>query len=221
MSSLPTQALLQSPWELASPALIALQFPAMDQSCGQIIAPREVTIYTDGAASPNPGRGGYGVVIIHNGTRQELSGGFRATTNNRMELMGAIAGLRALPSLQLQDGQKMKVTLYSDAKYVVDMFNGGHAVKWRQNGWMRNKGKDKACNSDQWDELLSLAEQHDVSMVWVKGHSSNLENAHCDELAVAARQADDLPPDEGYETPAVPTPAQSPHHQQALFDWLA
>jgi len=190
----------------------------MSETVQQTTAAAEVILYADGAASPNPGRGGYGVVIIHKGCRQELSCGFRSTTNNRMELMGAIVGLRSLQALPLQDGGKAKVILYSDAKYLVDMFNGGHAEKWRQNGWMRNKGRDKACNADQWDEILTLAERYDVRMVWVKGHASNIENAHCDELAVAARQQDNLQVDAGYECPA--TPVQSEPKQTTLFDWL-
>ncbi len=88
-----------------------------------------VTIYADGAASPNPGPGGYGVLVIRSGRRQELSGGFRRTTNNRMELTGAIVGLRSL------DGEKSAVTIYSDSRYVADMFNGGYAAAWRQRGW--------------------------------------------------------------------------------------
>jgi ribonuclease HI len=171
----------------------------------------EIVIYADGAASPNPGKGGYGVVIIQNGCRQEFSGGFRVTTNNRMELMGAIVGLKAVPP---RHGNKAKVVLYSDAKYVVDMFNGGYALKWRKNGWTRSNGREKARNPDQWNELLTLAERHDVRMVWVKGHADNQENAHCDELAVAARQKDDLPADEGFVNP---TPPITP--QQTLFDW--
>ncbi len=184
----------------------------------QPIASDEIVIYADGAASPNPGKGGYGVVIIHNGLRQELSGGFRATTNNRMELMGAIVGLRAVQLIPARGDNKAKVVLYSDAKYVVDMFNGGHALKWRNNGWTRSNGREKARNPDQWNELLALAEQHDVRMVWVKGHADNLENACCDELAVAARQKENLPADEGFENPIPPA-----HHiipQQTLFNWL-
>jgi ribonuclease HI len=186
----------------------------MNHSTEHPIASDEVVIYTDGAASPNPGKGGYGVVIIQNGCRHELSGGFRATTNNRMELMGAIVGLRAISSCE---GNKEKVVLYSDAKYVVDMFNEGHALKWRKNGWTRSNGREKARNPDQWNELLTLAERHDVRMVWVKGHANNQENAHCDELAVAARQADDLPADEGFENSTTPT--QHIASQQTLFDW--
>jgi len=177
-----------------------------------------VSVYTDGAASPNPGRGGYGVVIIHEGRRWEYSGGFRATTNNRMELMGTIVGLRTCLSMSWPDGGKPCVVLYSDAKYVVDMFNGGYAAQWRQNGWTRNKGRDKACNSDLWAELLILAEQHDLRMEWVKGHASNVENARCDELAVTARQAENLPPDPGYETTLSPEPPTL--HQVTFLDFL-
>ena len=142
---------------------------------------RAVTIYADGAASPNPGRGGYGVIIIHNGQRRELSGGFGKTTNNRMEIMGAIIGLRSL------NGQKSKVTIYSDSKYVVEMFNGGYAEKWRSHNWTRNNGKAAALNPDLWNELLNLAAHHEVKFMWVRGHGSNQDNALCDALAVAAR----------------------------------
>ena len=170
----------------------------------------EVTIYADGAASPNPGAGGYGVVLLRNGLRQELSGGVRRTTNNRMEILGTIVGLRAL------NGEKCKVTIYSDSKYVVDMFEGGYAEQWRKNGWTRNKGKDPALNPDLWGELLDLSARHDVRLVWVRGHAFNKENTRCDELAVAARQGMDLPPDPGYENPARLSPPEL--HQADLFD---
>jgi ribonuclease HI len=160
-------------------------------------APNEVTIYTDGAASPNPGQGGYGVILIGGGKRLELSGGFRKTTNNRMELFAVIRGLRALKKAA------KKVTIYSDSTYVVDMLNGGHVEKWRQNGWRRSKGKRAVINPDLWDIILNLAAQYDVKFVWVRGHGSNPENTRCDELAVAARQKKDLPVDEGYENPVI------------------
>jgi ribonuclease HI len=160
--------------------------------------PANVTIYADGAASPNPGAGGYGLVILRNQCRQEASGSFRLTTNNRMELLGAIVGLRSL------NGDRCTVTLYSDSKYLVDNFSRGHARKWRQAGWTRNKGKERALNPDLWNELLELCSRHDVKMVWVRGHTDNKENARCDELAVAARLGKDLPADEGYEHPVVP-----------------
>ncbi len=167
-----------------------------------------VTIYADGAASPNPGPGGYGVLLIRNGRRQELSGGFRRTTNNRMELTGAIVGLRSL------DGQKSAVTIYSDSRYVADMFNGGYAEGWRRQGWRKGKGKYPALNPDLWDELPKLALIHEVKFVWVRGHAEHPENTRCDELAVAARQGMDLPADEGYEHPVVPPSPEGP----SLFD---
>jgi ribonuclease HI len=163
---------------------------------------QEVTIHADGAASPNPGSGGYGVVVIRGGVREEISGGFRRTTNNRMEILGAIVGLRSL------GGKNSSVTIYTDSRYVADMFNGGHAQGWRQNGWRRNKGKNPALNPDLWSELLGLAARHEVRFAWVKGHADNKENARCDELAVAARQVKDLPADEGYENPTVPRSPQ-------------
>jgi ribonuclease HI len=168
----------------------------------------DIHIYADGAASPNPGAGGYGVVVIRSGERREFSGGFRRTTNNRMELLGAIIGLRAAGPTPC------KVTLYSDSKYLVDMINGGYASKWRQQGWTRNKGKDPAVNPDLWDELLNLAARHEVTFEWVKGHQDNLENARCDELAVLARQAKDLPADAGYENPGA---SPSGEKQLSLF----
>ncbi len=160
----------------------------------------EVTIYADGAASPNPGPGGYGVVVIRNGHRLELSGGFRKTTNNRMEIIGAVVGLKAL------GGETAAVTIYSDSRYVADMFNGGYAEDWRRNGWKRNKGKDPALNPDLWGELLDLSAKHEVRFIWVKGHAGDRENARCDELAVTARQGENLPADEGYEGRPVDVP---------------
>jgi ribonuclease HI len=170
----------------------------------------EIVMFTDGAASPNPGPGGYGVILIHKGQRRELSGGFRRTTNNRMEILAAIIGLR-----QMQ-GTRDRVTIYSDSRYVVDMFNGGHAARWRKDHWTRNKGRDAALNPDLWDELLNLAARREVKFVWVRGHTDNKENACCDELAVKARQAAGLPPDEGYENPTMPGPPR----QLTLFDAL-
>ncbi|NEO55553.1 MAG: ribonuclease HI [Okeania sp. SIO3B5] len=150
----------------------------------------EVTIYTDGACSGNPGPGGYGVVIITDKQRQELSGGYQLTTNNRMELMAAILGLQTLESA-------CDVTLYTDSKYIVDAITKGWAKRWRANGWKRNK-KDKAMNPDLWEKLLDLCNQHQVEFSWVRGHSGNIENERCDRLAVQASQQPNLPPDSGY-----------------------
>lgn len=151
----------------------------------------EVTIYSDGACSGNPGPGGYGAVLQYGNHRKELSGGFRATTNNRMELLGAISGLEALT-------RRCKVTLYTDSKYIVDAVNKGWAERWRENGWRRNK-KERAQNPDLWKWLLALLAKHDVEVRWVRGHSGDVGNERADALAVAARDGDNLAVDEGYE----------------------
>ena len=138
---------------------------------------KKVEIFTDGACSGNPGPGGYGVVLRYGTAEKELSGGARETTNNRMELTAAIVGLEALK-------ERCNVTLYSDSKYLIDAINCGWAEKWRQNGWMRTK-KDKALNPDLWERLLNLLAEHNVELVWVKGHAGHPENERCDRLAVA------------------------------------
>ncbi len=139
-----------------------------------------VTIYTDGACSGNPGPGGYGAILMYGEHKKELSGGDPNTTNNRMELMGVISALKAL-------NRPCQVDLFTDSQYVVNAIEKGWARKWRANGWMRNK-KDKALNPDLWQTLLELLEIHQVSFHWVKGHAENPYNNRCDELAVAESQ---------------------------------
>jgi len=159
---------------------------------------KEVTIYTDGGAAPNPGRGGYGVVLRFGKHAKELSGGYSLTTNNRMELMAVIAGLEALK-------QRCRVKLHSDSKYIVDAITTGSAFKWRDNDWsMKAAGSKKAKNSDLWERLLAAYDQHAVEMVWVKGHAGIDDNERCDQLASDAMQQPDLPPDDGY-APDSPT----------------
>ena len=136
-----------------------------------------VTIYTDGACSGNPGPGGYGAILMYGSHKKELSGGDANTTNNRMELMGVITALEAL-------NRPCQVDLYTDSQYVVNAIEKGWARKWQANGWMRNK-KDKALNPDLWERLLDLLETHQVTFHWVKGHAENPYNNRCDELAVA------------------------------------
>jgi ribonuclease HI len=148
---------------------------------------KEVTIYTDGACSGNPGPGGYGVVLLYQGHRKELSAGFKDTTNNRMEILAAIKGLESLK-------EKCRVTLYTDSQYLVNAIEKNWAQKWRANGWMRNK-KEPALNADLWARLLKLCEFHEIKFVWVKGHAGNPENERCDQLAVAAFKQPGLPPD--------------------------
>jgi ribonuclease HI len=152
---------------------------------------KHVTIYTDGGALGNPGPGGYGVVLKYKGHRRELSGGFRCTTNNRMELLAAIEALRALKT-------RCDVTLHTDSRYLVDGITKGWAKRWRANDWMRNK-KDEALNPDLWGTLLDLCAKHNVKFVWVKGHAGNPENERCDELVKQAATQPNLPPDTIYE----------------------
>ena len=152
----------------------------------------QVTIYTDGAASPNPGPGGYGVVLLFGEHRKELSQGFRLTTNNRMELLAVIAGLEALK-------KPCRVTLFSDSKYVVQAIQKGWAARWQRHGWMRNK-EEKAKNADLWQRYLDVATRHAVSLEWVRGHAGVEENERCDQLAVEAGKAEDLLVDEVFET---------------------
>jgi ribonuclease HI len=152
---------------------------------------KKIVIYTDGACTGNPGKGGYGAVLIYNGHRKEISGGYQLTTNNRMEMMGAIAALKSLK-------EKCAVTLHSDSKYLVDAVNLGWAKKWQANGWKRNQ-KESAKNPDLWQEILDLCQQHQIDFVWVKGHAGIEENERCDRLAVAAIKQRDLLVDLGYQ----------------------
>ena len=152
---------------------------------------RTIVIYTDGACLGNPGPGGYGVVLLSGGKRKELSGGFRLTTNNRMELMAAITGLEALK-------EPSRVRLYSDSRYMVDSYTNGAAKRWQVNGWMREK-KQSAQNVDLWERLLALCARHRVEMEWVEGHSGDKENERCDRLSNQAARHSLLPADEAYE----------------------
>ena len=152
----------------------------------------QVTIHTDGACIGNPGRGGYGAVVQVGRHRRELSGGYRRTTNNRMELMAPIKALQALK-------ESSTVILYSDSRYVVDAVQKGWAERWQANGWMRNK-KERAINPDLWKVLLTLCSQHEVEFRWVRGHAGNPGNERCDQLATQAARQKDLPLDEGYES---------------------
>ncbi len=152
---------------------------------------KQVTMYTDGACSGNPGRGGYGAILVYGTKEKEISEGYRKTTNNRMELLGVIRGLEALK-------EPCKVTLYSDSKYVTDAIKNGWAVSWQKNGWKRKGGK--AQNPDLWQRLLDLMKVHTVECIWVKGHADNEKNNRCDALAVAAAQGENLLVDDVYES---------------------
>ena len=152
---------------------------------------KKVSIYTDGGCLGNPGPGGYGVVLRFGPHEKKLSAGYRLTTNNRMEIMAAIAGLEALKD-------PCEVTLYSDSKYLVDAMTKGWVTRWKANGWKRNK-TDRAVNVDLWKRLLAVCARHDVAFRWVKGHAGHPENEACDALANKAAARKDLPVDEGYE----------------------
>jgi ribonuclease HI len=146
-----------------------------------------ISIYTDGSSRGNPGPGGFGTVIKKENRRKEISGGFRLTTNNRMELLAVITGLEALLKPNLD------VTVYSDSKYVVDAIE----KKWVF-GWVKKNFKDKK-NPDLWKRFLAIYPKHKVKMVWVKGHAGNIENERCDVLATEAADGTNLKLDLGYE----------------------
>ena len=146
----------------------------------------EITIYTDGAVSGNPGRGGYGVVLIYGKHRLEKSGGFKLTTNNRMELMAVIVGLEALKI------PESKVVVYTDSKYVADAVEKGWLFKWESTAFKRKK------NSDLWIRFLNVYRRHSIRIVWIKSHSNIAENERCDRLAVEARSTSEFMEDIGY-----------------------
>ena len=145
-----------------------------------------IEIFTDGAASGNPGPGGYGVVLRYKNHRKEMSGGFKHTTNNRMELMAVIVALESIKDPDL------KVKIYSDSKYVVDAINKNWIWGWRK------KGFEKKANADLWQRFLKSYKIKTHEFIWVKGHADNVENNRCDVLAVAASKQNNLPEDTGY-----------------------
>lgn len=135
-----------------------------------------VTIYTDGSALGNPGKGGWAAILMSGETKKELSGGDPDTTNNRMEMMGVIQALSALK-------KPCKVKLYTDSAYVVNSITKGWMAGWKENGW---KKKGELKNVDLWKQIDKLLQIHDVEFIWVKGHAENQYNNRCDELARAA-----------------------------------
>jgi len=149
-----------------------------------------VEIFTDGACSGNPGKGGYGAILKYGKNVKEISRGYECTTNNRMELLAAITALEMLKEPCIVD-------LYSDSKYLVDSVNLGWIEKWKANGWKRS-GREKAKNVDLLIRLLAQLDTHKVNFIWVKGHDGHPENERCDTLAVNAAKSDNLITDEGY-----------------------
>ena len=155
-----------------------------------------IFLYTDGAASGNPGPGGYGVVLECGPLRKELSAGYRLTTNNRMELLAVIAGLEAIR------WEHAKVEVFSDSTYVVKAVTEGWLEKWMASGFKKKK------NPDLWQRFIPLWRRHEVSFHWIKGHAGHPQNERCDALAVAAYQGPGLLEDEGY-TPEGQTDNES------------
>ncbi|MBP6573322.1 MAG: ribonuclease HI [Flavobacteriales bacterium] len=147
----------------------------------------KVTAYTDGAASGNPGPGGYGVVLEAGKHRKELWGGFRRTTNNRMELLATIVAMESLKS------PGTEITIVSDSRYVVDSVEKQWVFDWEKKGFAKKK------NPDLWKRFLAIYRQHKVRFQWIRGHNGHPQNELCDQLAVAAREQPDLPADEAYE----------------------
>ncbi len=160
-----------------------------------------VTIYTDGACLGNPGPGGYAAVLIQGKHRKELSGGFRRTTNNRMEITAALVGLQML-------NRRCAVALYTDSKYLQQSISLGWAKRWQSKGWM--KGPDKRVSWDLWEQLLSVCKRHEVEFVWLRGHAGDTENERCDFLSAQAARQKNLPADLFYEQPASRLSSVSP-----------
>ncbi|WP_366943084.1 ribonuclease HI [uncultured Victivallis sp.] len=148
---------------------------------------KQIEIYTDGACRGNPGPGGYGAVLKYRRHRKEISGGFRETTNNRMEIFAAIAALEQLI-------EPCEITLYSDSRYLVDAVSKRWLANWKRRGWIK-ADKQPVLNVDLWRRLEAAMAPHRLKFVWVRGHASNAENNRCDELAVAAATRGNLPED--------------------------
>ena len=145
---------------------------------------KQVTIYTDGACSGNPGPGGWGAILRYGKFQKELSGGEAQTTNNRMELTGVITALEALK-------EPCEVELYSDSQYLINAFNQHWIDGWIKKGWKRGKS-EPVKNTDLWKRLLAAAQPHTIRYIWVKGHAGHPENERCDQLATTAADGDDL-----------------------------
>ena len=148
---------------------------------------KQIEIYTDGACRGNPGPGGYGAVLKYRRHPKEISGGFRETTNNRMEIFAAIAALEQLI-------EPCEITLYSDSRYLVDAVSKRWLANWKRRGWIK-ADKQPVLNVDLWRRLEAAMAPHRLKFVWVRGHASNAENNRCDELAVAAATRGNLPED--------------------------
>lgn len=151
---------------------------------------RDVIVYVDGACSGNPGPGGYAAILLHNNTCREITGGFALTTNSRMEIVAVIEALSALK-------EPCRVMVYSDSQYVVNAINLGWLESWVRSGWQK-KTRGRVENIDLWKRLLPLLDRHEVTMVWLRGHSNHPLNERCNLLAQRETRKPNLPDDEGY-----------------------
>ncbi|ROL62490.1 ribonuclease HI [Bacteroidetes/Chlorobi group bacterium ChocPot_Mid] len=152
---------------------------------------KKVIIYTDGSSLGNPGPGGWGAVLIYGKYRKEISGGFKLTTNNRMELLAAIEALKALKT-----DRRSVVQLHTDSSYLVNSLTKGWLEKWQRDKW---KKKTKPVpNADLWKQLVRQKNKHNVEFIWVPAHTGIIENERCDKLAKEAAAQDNLPEDKGY-----------------------
>lgn len=152
---------------------------------------KHVHIHTDGSSRGNPGPGGYGAVVTFGPYRKELAGGFRRTTNNRMEVLAAIAGFESLH-------EPCKITLWSDSRYLVDTMNKNWIAGWKKRGWKRSD-KTPVKNVDLWVRMERATDGHDIEWKWLKGHAGHKENERCDLLATGAADGSCLKEDEGYD----------------------
>lgn len=151
---------------------------------------KHVILYTDGGCEPNPGPGGYGIVLVYGSHHKQVSGGFQYTTNNRMEIMAAIKGLEMLK-------EPCEVTVISDSQYLVKAMTEGWVQRWQSKNWKKS-GAEVVPNVELWKRLLDLCSIHSVTFQWIKGHAGHPENELCDQLALDALRQTGLPVDEGY-----------------------
>ena len=169
----------------------------------------QVEIWTDGACIGNPGPGGYAIIFKCRGQKWERAGSFRLTTNNRMEIIAALFALETLPD-------NCKPIIYTDSKYLSDSITQGWAKRWSLKGW-KKKGNKEVPNRDLWKRMLELCDKHKPVVRWVKGHSSNVENERCDQLAESAARKHNLPVDEGYTGPEGEEMTPNPFVNPRLF----
>jgi ribonuclease HI len=160
-----------------------------------------VELYTDGACNRNPGPGGFAALLLCEGKERIVKGGFRRTTNNRMEIMAVLEGLRVLK-------RPCSVRVYSDSQYVVNTISRGWAKRWQERGWVLLDG-GRALNADLWEQVLKLCSIHDVKCHWIRGHAGHKSNERCDQIARGFAARADLPVDKGYM-----------HELEIATDWL-